>query len=102
MLGRLGAVLELLGAVLWGYVGSIQFLIDFGINFESQKGSKMASKRSPKRSQIGHKTEREQITLLGPSWDRLRPVLAPFGVHLGVKHHQQPLFFTGFRDKLVF
>ena len=56
----------------------------------------------PKRSQIEHKTEHEQITLFGPSWERLGLVLGHFGVHLGVTSHQKQLVFIRFREHSCF
>ena len=77
-------------------------MFDFGIDLESQKGDKMVSKRRPKRFQIEHKTEYEKGTLLGPSWERLGPVLSHFGVHLGVKNNEKLYVLEGFVKNNVF
>ena len=62
----------------------------------------MEPKWSPKRIKIEAKNQHEKLSLLGPSWSGLGPVLGRFRTHLGLKNHENSLVFKGFRENHVF
>ena len=63
------------------------FLVRFWVDLGAQKGPKMEPKWRPKRTKIEAKIQHEKLSLLGPSWSGLGPVLGRFRTHLGLKNH---------------
>ena len=64
-----------------------RFLVRFWTDLGAQKDPKMEPKGSPKQIKIETKNQHEQLSLWGPSWSGLGPVLDRFRTHLGLKNH---------------